>query len=181
MASATLIPVSEYLSTSYSPDCDYIDGEVKERNMGEQPHAHLQNILGAIFRENRKKWFVRALTEQRLQISPRRYRIPDVCILRGSAPKDAIVRIAPLLCIEILSKGDSLIELQDRVDDYQSMGVHHIWVVDPWKRHGYIATTRSFEQPQDGVLAITGTSIQVALSDLFAELDEEWESEEPVL
>jgi hypothetical protein len=25
MASTTLIPISEYLSTSYRPDCDYID------------------------------------------------------------------------------------------------------------------------------------------------------------
>ncbi len=172
MASATLIPVSEYFATTYRPDCDYIDGEVRERNIGEQPHAHLQNILGAIFREHRRDWFVRALTEQRIQISPHRFRIPDVCILQGSASKEAIVRVAPLLCIEILSKGDSLIELQERVDDYQAMGVHHISVVDPWRRHGYIATTRGFEQPEDGILAIAGTEIRIVLAELFAELDE---------
>jgi hypothetical protein len=32
MASSTLIPVSEYLSNTYEPDCDYIDGELQERN-----------------------------------------------------------------------------------------------------------------------------------------------------
>ncbi len=31
MASTTLIPVSEYLATTYRHDCDYIDGEVVER------------------------------------------------------------------------------------------------------------------------------------------------------
>ena len=33
MSTATLIPVEEYLSTSYRPDRDYIDGEVRERNV----------------------------------------------------------------------------------------------------------------------------------------------------
>jgi Uma2 family endonuclease len=172
MASSTLIPVSEYLSTTYRPDCDYIEGEIRERNLGEQPHAHLQNIFGGIFREHRKEWAVRALTEQRIQISARRYRIADVCILRSSDPQDPIVRVPPLLCIEVLSKGDSLSELQERVDDYQSMGVQHIWAIDPWKRHGYLATTQGFTQPQDGILAVPDTSIRIALADVFAELDE---------
>jgi Uma2 family endonuclease len=172
MASSTLIPVSEYLSATYRPDRDYIDGELRERNLGEQPHAHLQSIFSGIFREHRKEWFVRALTEQRVQISARRYRIADVCILRSSDPQDAIIRVAPLLCIEILSKGDSLSELQERVDDYQSMGIENIWAIDPWKRHGYIASTRGFEQPRDGILAIPDSPIRVSLAEAFAELDE---------
>ena len=172
MASATLIPVSEYLATTYRPDCDYIDGEVRERNLGEQPHAHLQTIFGSIFREHRKTWATRALTEQRVQISASRYRIADVCILRSSDPQDPIIRVAPLLCIEILSKGDSLSELQERVDDYSAMGVQNIWAIDPWKRHGYIATTRGFDQPQDGIFTVPGTPIRISLSEVFAELDE---------
>ena len=43
MATNTLIPVSEYLNTSYSPDCDYVDGEVQERNLGELDHSDLQS------------------------------------------------------------------------------------------------------------------------------------------
>ncbi len=34
MASATLVPVLEYLSTTYRPDCDFVDGELKKRNGG---------------------------------------------------------------------------------------------------------------------------------------------------
>jgi hypothetical protein len=30
MASTTAIPVSEYLKTSYRPDCDYINGKIEE-------------------------------------------------------------------------------------------------------------------------------------------------------
>ena len=42
MSSATLISVSEYLKSSYRPDCDYVDGRVEERNVGEHDHAALQ-------------------------------------------------------------------------------------------------------------------------------------------
>jgi len=34
MSSTTLISVQEYIATSYRPDCDYVDGEVRERNLG---------------------------------------------------------------------------------------------------------------------------------------------------
>ena len=38
----TLISVEEYLHTTYDPDCDYVDGEVLERNMGDQAHSTTQ-------------------------------------------------------------------------------------------------------------------------------------------
>ena len=174
MASAPLTPVSEYLATSYHPDRAFLAGEVKERNMGEQPHALIQGILSAIFHQNRKEWSVRVLPEQRVQIAPDRFRIPDICILRSSDTRDPIVRIAPLLCIEILSRDDSLGELQERVDDYAALGTEHIWAVDPWKRRGWLASTRGFEQqPADATLRIPGTPIAVSLPELFAELDED--------
>ena len=172
MASSTAIPVSEYLSTTYRPDRDYLDGELKERNMGEQPHAHLQGILSGIFHIHRHDWSVRALPEQRVQTSAEHYRIADLCILRSSDPRDPVVRFPPLLCIEILSKDDSLGELQERVNDYATLGVQHIWAVDPWKRLGWYASIRGFERPDDGTLRIVGTPIVVTLAELFEELDE---------
>ena len=45
MASRTLISVEEYLRTSYRPDCDYVDGEVLERNVGEKDHSSLQKKI----------------------------------------------------------------------------------------------------------------------------------------
>ena len=77
-----------------------------------------------------------------------------------------------MLCIEILSKDDTLGELQLRVNDYANLGVEHIWIVDPWKRLAYIASTRGFIQPEGNTLQIPGTSIAIELHTLFAELDE---------
>ena len=42
MSTKSLISVAEYLNTSYRPDCDYVNGEVRERNLGEMEHARLQ-------------------------------------------------------------------------------------------------------------------------------------------
>jgi hypothetical protein len=39
MSSATLVSVQEYLATCFRPDREYVDGEIQERNLGEQPHS----------------------------------------------------------------------------------------------------------------------------------------------
>lgn len=46
---ATLLSIEEYLHTSYSPDVDFVDGELEERNLGAFEHARLQYVLAAFF------------------------------------------------------------------------------------------------------------------------------------
>ena len=172
-APQALVTAAEYLATTYRPDRDFLDGVLQERNMGEQPHARIQGLLSLIFGNHRLDWNVRALPEQRVQIALNRFRIPDLCILRHPAPKDPIVRVAPLLCIEILSKDDSLTELQNRMNDYAALGTEHLWAIDPWGRRAWYASTRGFEQPADATLRIPNTPILISLADLWAELDED--------
>jgi Uma2 family endonuclease len=172
MASATLIPVSEYLNTSYRPDCDYVDGEVRERNVGERPHALLQGIFFAVFYANRRAWNTVVLPEQRVQTSASHYRIPDVCVLRKSDPVAAIVQTPPLICIEVLSPNDTMIGMQERVDDYIRMGVKNIWLIDPISRHAYVATPGGFQQPSNAEFTVPGTPIRISLAEVFAEFDE---------
>ena len=42
MGTIASISVGEYLTTSYRPDCNYVDGVVVGRNAGEYDHAKLQ-------------------------------------------------------------------------------------------------------------------------------------------
>ena len=170
--SIPLIPLSEYLNTTYRPDCDYLEGRVLERNLGESPHAKLQNHFLFLFTLNRRAWGVRVLPEQRVQVKSMRYRIPDVCITRSSDPDDLIIRTAPLLCIEVLSSKDTVASTSSRAEDYRAMGVPHIWAADPWKRRAYIYGRDSFEQVVDGFLRLPGTPIVVSTAELFAELDQ---------
>src|SRR5713226_763091 len=112
MPSRTLVSVEEYLHTSYRPDCDYVDGEVVERNLGEQDHSDIQSELVHFFRTRRKQWSVYAYVEQRVQVAPRRFRVPDVCVVVGRKPTDPIFPQPPFICIEVLSKTDSLESIQ---------------------------------------------------------------------
>jgi len=43
------VSVEQYLATSYRPECDYVDGAVEERNLGEKEHAILQRVLTILF------------------------------------------------------------------------------------------------------------------------------------
>jgi Uma2 family endonuclease len=172
MATAALIPLSEYLTTTYRPDRDFLEGELLERNMGEQSHARMQMILSRIFDNNRHVWQTRTAPELRVQVRPERFRIPDISVLRRSDPFEEIITKAPLLCIEVLSSSDTLRSIKARVDDYAAMGVAHIWVVDPWSREAYYASPRGFQQPEDAHLRVPNTPIVISLAEVFAELDE---------
>jgi Uma2 family endonuclease len=172
MASATtLVPVDVYLNTSYRPDCDYIDGELLERNVGELPHGRMQGFFVWLFRNHEADWRVEAVPEQRVQISPTRFRVPDVCIVSLSATDRLIVRTPPLVCIEILSREDRMVEMQERVEDYLGMGVGAVWVVDPWRRRAFSAEESGALRPIHDALTAPGTQIRVPVADVFAELE----------
>jgi Uma2 family endonuclease len=172
MAASTLISVEQYLNTTYRPDRDYIDGEVRERNLGERPHASLQMVLGTIFYANRNLWNALPLPEQRVQTSATHFRVPDLCLVRRSDPNSPIVRTAPLLCVEVLSRDDRMSDIQERVDDYLGMGVENVWIVDPIKRIAYMSATSGFAVPAYDDLTVAGTPIRISLADLFAQVDD---------
>lgn len=67
MPAATTISVEQYLATTYRPDRDYIDGELRERNAGEYLHWALQAQFGFLFNLNAKSWGTRVSMEQRLR------------------------------------------------------------------------------------------------------------------
>lgn len=165
------VSVAEYLATSYRPDCDYVDGVVEERNLGEKEHAILQGAFNYLFLVNRAKWQIEVYPELRVQVSPTRFRIPDITVTHAGLTWERILRTPALLFIEILSPEDTMARVRQRVDDYLKFGSEHVWIVDPESRKAYLATSRGFEEPADGVLAIPGTEIRVVLSELFSELD----------
>lgn len=165
------ISVEEYLSTSFRPDCDFVDGRIEERNLGEKEHSILQQALVFLFRSNREAWKTEVFPELRVQISPTRFRIPDVTVLSPSLKWQRILREPALLFIGILSPEDRWNRVRERIADYLSLGAEHVWVVDPELRKGYVCSRRGFQEPETGVLEIPGTPIRVVLSELFAELD----------
>lgn len=168
---ATLIPVEEYLATTYRPDCDYIDGEVLERNMGETPHARLQSFFLRYFHLHEEEWNIEALPELRVQVAPHRFRIPDVLLVSLPNLDPRIVRTPPLLCIEILSSEDRMKKIQERLDDYAAMGVQSMWVVDPWRGTAFTAGPDAILHESKDTLSVPGTPITISVDAIFAELE----------
>lgn len=167
MSAGTLISVEEYLRTSYRPDCDYIDGHIEERNLGEWDHANLQTAIAIYFGTRRKKWGINVVVEIRVQISPARFRVPDVCVILGE-PDGQILRKPPFICIEVVSPDDRMSRLEQRIEDFLAMGVPYVWVIDPQTRKAYSATPASgLCEVKSGVLKTENPAIELPLDEIF--------------
>jgi Uma2 family endonuclease len=164
------ISVAEYLSTAYSPDRDYIDGEVLERNFGEMDHSSTQGAILVSLFIRRREWGIHVYPEQRVQVKAARFRIPDVCAVKGAKPDEQIFTRPPFLCVEILSQDDRMSQMQERISDYLQMGVPYVWLVDPGSRRAWIYTSDAIGEVKDGVLRTRQPDIEVPLAGIFAEL-----------
>lgn len=165
------VPVGEYLSTSYSPDCEYDEGVVVERNMGEYEHSFLQAVLTTLFTVNMDAWGVYGLPEQRVQIGPRRFLVPDLCVLRVDSPAERILTQPPSITIEILSPEDTIRRAEEKAKEYLRFGVKDVWVIDPYARVAYRGTEAELERVPSGELTVPGTPIVVRTTELFEKLD----------
>ena len=170
MTAATQISVDEYLATAYHPDCDYVDGEVLERNVGEREHSYVQKRLTMILGLLEAQLDISVWPEVRVQISPSRYRVPDLCLYRGPGPDDPVFREPPFLCVEILSPEDRMSRMEDKLRDYFSSGVELAWVIDPVRRTASIHTRAGSENVLDGYLRAPNPVIAVAMTEIFPRL-----------
>jgi len=170
MATATVTPLEEYLTTVYRPDREYIDGVIVERNLGERDHSTLQLELSVLLAALRRTLGIHVFPEQRVQVTRTRFRVPDICVVVGPKPTEQIFTRPPFLCVEVLSPDDRAGEVQERIDDYLAFGVSYVWVINPRSRRAYIHTTEGSREAKDGVLRTENPDIAVALADIFAEL-----------
>jgi Uma2 family endonuclease len=169
-----LVTVEEYLATDYEPDCEYNDGVLDERNLGEFDHSYLQGLLTTLFTNQMKFWRAFALPEQRVRLGPRRFLIPDVAVLRLDAKREAILTQPPLITIEIMSPKDRLRSAALKSLEYLEFGVENIWVIDPNERMAYCGTETGLERVESQVLRVDATPIQVDVRELFEQLDRMW-------
>ncbi len=169
--SEELWTVREYLRTSWSPDREFVDGRIEERNLGEKEHSIIQRYLTVLFANKRAEWGVEVFPELRTQTQARRFRVPDVLVTRAEDRFERYVTRAPLIAIEILSPEDTVRAMQEKATEYRGFGVEHVWVIDPEPRIAYRYTGTALEEVQTGELTVPGTAIRVVLSEMFAELD----------
>ena len=166
VSTTTTVPLEEYLETTYRPDCDYLEGELLERNVGEWDHSRLQMLLSRYLCDREGQWGILVVPEQRVQVKGRRFRVPDITVLLGGPPDGPIITEPPFLCVEILSPRDRVGEMQERIDDYLNFGVRYVWLIDPRTRRAFVYTADSVHEAKEGVLRTEQPEIRVALSEL---------------
>jgi Uma2 family endonuclease len=163
-----LISVREYLRTSYSPDREYVDGRIVERNLGEKEHSLLQKYFILLFGFHEDDWGVVVYPELRTQVALTSFRIPDVLVVTAGVEFERLLETPPLIAIEILSPRDEWGDVQEKIDEYVAFGVENIWVLDPIRRRAWTADAAGLHSVESGELSVSGTPIRVSLSEAFA-------------
>ncbi len=169
--SEELWTVREYLRSSWSPDREFVDGRIEERNLGEKEHSIIQRYLTVLFAIKRGEWAVEVFPELRTQTQTMRFRVPDVLVVRAGEKFDRYVSKPPLIAIEIVSPEDTLRAMQAKAAEYSSFGIEHVWIIDPDPRIAYRYTEARLEEVRSGELTVPETPIRVLLSEMFAEFD----------
>ncbi len=167
-AQSSVVSMEEYLRTSYRPDCEYIDGELRERNVGQWEHSRIQWWLALWFGTHEQEWGIVGAMEWRTRVTQTRVRLPDVVLVRRGR-QTPVLEKAPVLAVEILSPDDTYAEMKKRVADYRRMGAQAIWIIDPETRTGEMFKGASWTVA--GRLTVPGTPIYVELDELFLCLD----------
>ena len=163
----TLISVDEYLRTSFRPDCDFIEGEVLERNVGKRRHGYAQMHIGIWFGRRADLPRLVPISEFRTRVGPNRIRIPDVVLCEPPLSDEEVLTSPPYLCIEIMSPDDTMAAMQDRLDDYLHFGVPNIWVIDPYKHRGWSVTAAGWATALDGTMRTADGRIAMPLADVL--------------
>ena len=163
------VSVEEYFRTSSEPDCEYADGVIEERAMGELDHAAWQKALVRWFGDREREWGVFVFPELRVKIDPTHFRVPDVTLISRNAPREQVVTTTPLAVFEILCPEDTMTRVLEKLSEYERMGIGAIWLIEPKKRtyyvyrSGQLLTASTFELP--------GSNFRVALSQIAALID----------
>jgi Uma2 family endonuclease len=169
MSTRTLIGVEEYLRTVFDgADCEYLDGEIAERNMGELPHGGIQARLIFILMGLVSKLGIQVVPEIRIQIHPRRYRVADIAVWRAGNIGDRIPTVPPFLAIEILSPEDRMVRMLPKIQEYLLIGTEWIWVIDPDEGQALIYSQASPAGVLSDILRTEDPAIEIPLTDALA-------------
>ena len=100
-----------------------------------------------------------------IQITPTRFRVPDIAIfdtlVRNEKP---VVTTPPWAVIEILSPEDTLMQLDELVADYRCMGIANIWIVDPRQSSAWNCTPAGWLRTD--TITVPGTTVLLNLAEL---------------
>ena len=158
---------------------ELIDGVLLEKAIGYY-EAYLATLLSTYLTNfaTEKDLGIVAGADGTLRLLPEQVRIPDVSFvswdqLPGRAiPTEPIPLLAPDLAVEVISKGNTVQEMDRKVQEYFQAGVRLVWYVYPASRSVRVysgpseVTGLSVDDVLDGGEVLCG--FQLPLAELFA-------------
>ncbi|MGI8742783.1 MAG: Uma2 family endonuclease [Bryobacteraceae bacterium] len=164
MGARLQVSPAEYLSTSFEGlDREYVHSEIVERTTPNFPHAEAQGNLFSSFRQFRESYSLFPGVELRMRLADDLYRVADVAVFEGKRP-ELVPRDPPLVTIEILSPDDRWSDVLEKLDEYQTWGVAHIWLVDLARQRLFVY--RSGDIVAVDALRIPGYPIEIRYADI---------------
>jgi Uma2 family endonuclease len=114
-----------------------------------------------------------------LRVLPGQVRIPDISFISwnrfpgGRLPSEPIPAVALDLAVEVLSKGNTLGEMQRKLRDYFQAGVRLVWYIDAQARTATVYTSLEQSKVIGGDELLEGGDVlpgfQVPLGEIFAQ------------
>jgi Uma2 family endonuclease len=157
------------------PYYEYWFGEAIQKLMRVHVHAIVCTVL-LLFLERLGS---NAMPEVRLKVIREAEPVPDIIAIRGRAA-GAYPKVAPELCIEVLSPDDRFNRVLRKAIAYIEWGTAHAWIIDPAKRTAWHLDQNNSPNPEfiglDGILA-AGPDTAITMAELFAEVDKRWQPE----
>ena len=169
-AQVTRVPVEVYLSSSYEPDAEYVDGVIEERPMGEFDHSSWQHAIELWFAQHAKEWRVRVRPELRVQVSHGNFRVPDVTVLDRNLPVEQVITHPPIAVFEVLSPEDTVPRMMTKLADYEQMRIKTILILDPNGKH-FRYCEGGLEPLPSGAFDLPGSACRFDLAEIEKLLD----------
>jgi Uma2 family endonuclease len=161
-AVSELVTAEQYLHTSFEHDAEFVEGRIVERPMRTWEHASMQVFLVRELWAIDRSLGLFTVSEQRVQVRPGRFRVPDVCVVTEKPHGGRIVTMPPYLCIEILTREDSAVETLEKVREYLNFGVNWVWVIDPVSRAGQVHGRKTVASVEDRIFSTDRFSVDLS-------------------
>jgi Uma2 family endonuclease len=167
-AGSTIPPVDEYVSTTYRPNCDYIDGVLRQKPTPTRKHGRIQSWLVVLTERGFPEF--EAATEVTVRIRENLYLIPGLVVQRRDRIQDPYPTEPVHLCVEVLSPDDRISEVFAKCEEYHAWGVATTWIVDPETLRGWVY--RKGERPHEVAESgsLTAEGIVISAAELFSVL-----------
>ncbi len=132
-------------------------------------HARLQMLISLYLHAQQQSSGIRVAVEQRIQVGPTRFRVPDVVVIDGK-PAEQILSRPPLLCVEVLSPEDRLSRIRSRAQEYIEMGVPEVWIIDPETLEAYRYNSDGLHEIRERVLITADGRVRLDLDAIEQDL-----------